>query len=186
MPLPRLLSATGERHRVRTEDRWRILTPRHAPAADLEGHLTFALKYEGLDLAVLKRLFAATGPALIEAIVRAAPTGRYVRRIWFLYECLTGVPLDLPDADQGSSCVKQTIEVDLPRETEFLAGYDRFRARIEGLVDMPERTVDLLFRFLHQNGGSLSRRARGQKFAELTDAEAAAAEAAYRKIFQEA
>jgi len=474
VPLPRLLSATGERHRVRTEDRWRILTPRHAPAADLEGHLTFALKYEGLDLAVLRRLFAATGPAPIEAIVRAAPTGRYARRIWFLYEWLTGVPLDLPDADQGSyipvvdpdqqwagpaetstrhrvknnlpgtpafcplvfrtpaldefaamdlvsrarhaaaevprdllprtaaflllkdsrasyaiegerppqdriqrwgraigeagrhsihleellrlqaivigdarfvklglreeggfvgqhdretrmpipdhvsaraedlrplidamaafasgpakaldpviaaavlafgfvyvhpfedgngrihrylihhvlaqrgfnpagivfpvsaailerideyravlddysqrllqviewqpteggnvrvlndtgdfyrffdatphaeflySCVKQTIEVDLPRETEFLARYDRFRARIEGLVDMPERTVDLLFRFLHQNGGSLSRRARVQEFAELTDAEAAAAEAAYRKIFQEA
>ena len=91
-----------------------------------------------------------------------------------------------PHAEFPYGCVKQTIEVDLPRETEFLARYDRFRARIEGLVDMPERTVDLLFRFLHQNGGSLSRRARVQEFAELTDAEAAAAEAAYRKIFQEA
>jgi|GEM_PF-2343722 len=50
-------------------------TPRHAPAADLEGHLTFALKYEGLDLAVLKALFQALGPTPIEGIVRAQPTG---------------------------------------------------------------------------------------------------------------
>src|ERR1019366_9442133 len=56
-PLPRTLSATGEHHRTRNEAGWRILTPRHAPPSDLEGHLTFALKYEGLDLAVLKSLF---------------------------------------------------------------------------------------------------------------------------------
>jgi hypothetical protein len=55
--------------------------------------------------------------------------------------------------------VKKTIEVDLPRETEFLARYDRFRARIEALVDMPDRTIDLLFRVLHQNNGTLSKRA---------------------------
>ena len=56
VPLPRTLSALGEHHRIREESGWRILTPRHAPSATLEGHLTFALKYEGLDLAVLKRL----------------------------------------------------------------------------------------------------------------------------------
>jgi hypothetical protein len=88
-----------------------------------------------------------------------------------------------PHAEFLYSCVKQTIEVDLPRETESLARYDRFRARIEALVDMPERTIDLLFRFLHQNGGTFSRRARAQEFAELTESEAAAAETAYREIF---
>lgn len=474
VPLPRTLSAVGERHRVRTEAGWRIFTPRHAPSADLEGYLTFALKYEGLDLAVLKRLFAATGPGPIEEIVRAQPTGRYARRLWFLYEWLTGTWLDLPDANQGTyvlvvdpdrqwagpaqtsprhrvknnlpgtpafcplvfrtpvldqfasmdlvsqaqhavaevpkdvlsrtaaflllkdsrssyaiegerppqdriqrwgraigeagkhpvnldellrlqtivigdsrfvklglreeggfvgehdretrmpipdhisarpedlrglidgmnafdsgpakavdpviaaavlafgfvyvhpfedgngrihrylihhvlaqrgfnpagvvfpvsaailerideyravledysqrllpvieweptedgnvrvlndtgdfyrffdatphaeflySCVKKTIDVDLPRETEFLGRYDRFRARIEALVDMPERTIDLLFRFLHQNDGTLSKRAREQEFGRLTDREAAAAETAYREIFQPA
>src|SRR5262245_60114148 len=66
VPLPRTLSAVGQRHRVRTEAGWRMFTPRHAPSTDLEGHLTFALKYEGLDLAVLNRLFAATGPHPIE------------------------------------------------------------------------------------------------------------------------
>jgi hypothetical protein len=82
VPLPRKLSATGNHHRVVEDDAWRILTPRHAPSADLDGHLTFALKYEGLDLAVLARLFAATGPDPIAEIVRNKPTGSYARRVW--------------------------------------------------------------------------------------------------------
>jgi hypothetical protein len=91
-----------------------------------------------------------------------------------------------PHAEFLYGCVKQTIEVDLPREIEFLARYDRFRARIEALVDMPERTIDLLFRFLQQNNGTLSQRAREQEFANLTEGEAAATEQAYREIFQPA
>ena len=90
------------------------------------------------------------------------------------------------DSREDTLVGQPAIEVDLPRETEFLARYDRFRARIEALADMPERTIDLLFRFLHQNGGTLSARARTQEFAPLTDGEAAAAEAAYREIFQAA
>ena len=101
-PLPRILSATRERHRMMDEGGWRIYSPRHAPKAGLEGHLTFALKHEGLDLTVLKRLFAATGPAPVENIVRAKPTGAYARRVWFLYEWLGGHRLKLPNADRGS------------------------------------------------------------------------------------
>lgn len=101
VPLPLTLSATGARHRVIEDDGWRVLTPRHSPGPSLGGHLTFALKYEGLDLVVLKRLFAAVGPAAIEALVRAKPTGSYSRRIWFLFEWLTGSRLNLADAKGG-------------------------------------------------------------------------------------
>jgi hypothetical protein len=101
VPLPRTLCATGAHHRILETKGWRIMTPRHAPNATLEGHLTFALKYEGLDLAVLKRLFVAVGPGPIEAIVRSKQTGSYARRIWFLFEWLTGTRLDLPDAAAG-------------------------------------------------------------------------------------
>lgn len=101
-PMPRKLSATGDRHRVSEEDEWRILTPRHAPLPTLEGHLTFALKYEGLELAVLKRLFAAIGAGPIESLVRATPTGTYARRAWFLFEWLTGAELDLQNATGGA------------------------------------------------------------------------------------
>ncbi|MBM3935248.1 MAG: Fic family protein [SAR202 cluster bacterium] len=100
-PLPRTLAAIGERHRVIEKDGWRILTPRHAPHPTLEGHLTFALKYEGLDLAILKRLILAIGPGAFEALVRARPTGVYSRRLWFLYEWLTSTRLDLLDATTG-------------------------------------------------------------------------------------
>ncbi len=102
IPLPRTLSAIGPRHKQYQQDGWRIYTPRHVPAADLGGHLTFALKYEGLDLGVLKALFQATGPGPLEAIVRATPTGSYARRAWFLYEWLLGTTLDLPGADKGA------------------------------------------------------------------------------------
>ncbi len=102
VPLPGTLSATGERHRTTKEAGWRILTPRHAPAPTFEGHLTFALKYEGLDLAVLKRLFCVVSAREIETMVRSKPTGSYARRTWFLYEWLTGTKLDLPNAERGT------------------------------------------------------------------------------------
>lgn len=102
VPTPLTLSAIGKRHKVYTENGWRIYTPRHEPHATLEGHLVFALKYEGLDLAVLKRLFEAARPADIEVIIRAKPTSAYMRRIWFLYEWLLERELDLPDASSGT------------------------------------------------------------------------------------
>ena len=111
VPLPRLLSATGERHRRIEDGGWRIYSPRYAPDASLEGHLTFALKREGLHLSVLKRLFAASGPAPIENIVKARPTGAYARRIWFLYEWLSGTRLALPNADRGAYA--QVVDPDL-------------------------------------------------------------------------
>lgn len=135
VPLPRTLTAIGERHRIIEQQGWRILTPRHAPQATLEGQLTFALKHEGLDLAVLKRLFLAVEPQDIEALVRATPTGAYARRIWFLYEWLTGRTLDLPAlnrgtytdvvdtaqqwASKGKNVPRQRVRNNLPGSTEF-------------------------------------------------------------------
>ena len=81
VPVPIKLAATGERHRVTDTSAWLIMAPRHRPEATLRGHLTFALKYEGLDLAVLKRLFLTTGLEPIANWVRDEPTGSYARRI---------------------------------------------------------------------------------------------------------
>jgi len=127
VPLPRTLYATGEHHKVYEDGGWRILTPRHAPKASLEGHLTFALKYEGVDLAVLKRLFAAAKADEIAAIVRAKPTGRYARRVWFLYEWLTGERLDLPAAGQGS----YVPAVDPSRQWATVDGENSPRQRVK-------------------------------------------------------
>ncbi len=102
VPLPLTLCAIGKRHKIYEENGWRIYTPRHEPQATLEGHLVFALRYEGLDLAVLKKLFGAVPPANLEVIIRAKPTSAYMRRIWFLYEWLLARSLDLPDAASGT------------------------------------------------------------------------------------
>jgi len=76
-------------------------------------------------------------------------------------------------------CVEATVERDLPDEVAYLEGYDRFAERVQEIVDMPGGTVELLHRFLRQNGGRLSQRARAREFAALTDAEVGQVEALY-------
>ncbi len=80
-------------------------------------------------------------------------------------------------------CVKKTIEEDPRRETDFLHRCDRFRARIEEIIDMPARTNDLLFQFLRQNDGRMSKKARENEFEKMTDAEVTTAEKAYADAF---
>ncbi len=95
VPLPDYLCATGLRYRRQEKGRWRLFTPRHKPDHSLQGYLTFALKYEGVDLAVLKALFESVEPRKIAGLVKSKPTGAYSRRIWFLYEWLCQTRLDL-------------------------------------------------------------------------------------------
>ena len=105
VPAPDYLCAIGSKHKREEIGRWRIFTPRHNPEDSLFGHLTFALKYEGIDLAVLNALFKAIRPEDITAIVRSEPTGGYSRRIWFLYEWLMDKRLDIEDVKQGNFVV---------------------------------------------------------------------------------
>lgn len=82
-----------------------------------------------------------------------------------------------------SECVKQTVEHDLPEEVAYLEAFDAFSTRVLGIVDMPNRTLDLLHRFLRQNKGTLSHRARRKEFAQLTDQEAAEIEKLHAHAF---
>lgn len=102
VPLPDSLAAIGTKHRLIDQGGWRLYTPRHRPDDTLLGHLTFALKYEGLDLGILSTLFRYVEPGEITDIVQNEPTGSYSRRIWFLYEWLTGIELPLEDAARGN------------------------------------------------------------------------------------
>lgn len=61
----------------------------YEPAPLLRAHLAFALKYEGVDLDFLFRVFAVTGPAPIFEWLQTEPQGQYARRCGFLYEWLT-------------------------------------------------------------------------------------------------
>lgn len=75
-----------------------MLSPGHAPDDDLQGHLEFALKWEGVSPGVLAALFRRIDSGDIASIVRDKPTGAYARRIWFLYEWLTDIRVEVPDA----------------------------------------------------------------------------------------
>lgn len=103
LPRPPRLAAIAERHRPESTDAWLLLTPRHRPADTLGGHLEFAVKWEGVRLSVLSRLFQAIPGEEVARVVRNKPTGMYTRRIWFLYEWLTGRRLDLPDTGKVRS-----------------------------------------------------------------------------------
>lgn len=64
--------------------------------------MVFALKYEGIDLAVLNALFQTSDARDIETIIRSEPTGSYSRRLWFLWEWLREERLDIKDARTGN------------------------------------------------------------------------------------
>ena len=61
-------------------------------------HLVFALKYDNIELAALRRIFLATDPKALARRITETPTSKHGRRIFFLYELLTGTRLDVPDA----------------------------------------------------------------------------------------
>ncbi len=80
-------------------------------------------------------------------------------------------------------CIARTIETELPDEADFLRRFDNFRSDIERVVEMPERVLDMLLRFLRQNGGRLSARAREREFAALSRDEIELVEDSYRRSF---
>jgi len=73
--------------------------------------------------------------------------------------------------------VKDTIEVDLTEELDWLVVYEAAYRGVRAVVDMPDRRASLLTRLCLQNGGRLSQAKRAQ-FAELTEDEVARIEAA--------
>lgn len=79
-----------------------ILPSRYWPGDTLGNHLEFALKHDGTNLAILATLFRVTPEDDLLAYVRSRPTGKYARRLWFLYEFLTDRKLPLDDLKQGN------------------------------------------------------------------------------------
>jgi hypothetical protein len=75
---------------------------RYWPGDTLGDHLEFALKYDGTNLAILTWIFRAADVNEFIAYVKSRPTGKYARRLWYLYELLTGDRLPLDDLKQGN------------------------------------------------------------------------------------
>jgi len=74
----------------------------YAPGDSIFDQLVFSLKYEGVDLLILKKVFERIDPAELAGFIKSTPTGRHHRRLWYLYENLTAVRLELPDLTRGN------------------------------------------------------------------------------------
>ena len=75
------------------------------PGDTVGDHLEFALKYDGTNLGILSALFSVVSATEIALWVESKPTGKYARRIWFLYEFLTGQTVPVKDVSQGNYIV---------------------------------------------------------------------------------
>ena len=73
-------------------------------------------------------------------------------------------------------CIERAVDVVLPEELAFLRYRDEFHRQATEIVDMGASTIDLLLKFLQQNDGRLSRRAREREFKALTEIEVSAFE----------
>jgi hypothetical protein len=135
----------------------RFLTPQESLGAQLE----FALKYDGTNLEILSALFEKAPEEELLAYIRSKPTGKYARRLWYLFELLTGKRLpiedlttanyvDLLEADEYYTA--EPVQVRRQRVNDNLLGDARFSPivrRTEKLAafekkDLPGRCRQLL------------------------------------------
>lgn len=92
-----------------------------------------------------------------------------------------------PDLTVQCSYLAHTIEAtitdDMMDELEFLLHYDEVKKELQAIVDMPDKDIDLIITFLHQNKGVFPNRRR-KHFSKLTDQEIVAMEKAFQNVFQ--
>lgn len=100
----RVESAIASRRSTRTTDGYRteLYPPSYRPDDTAAGHLTFALRYEGIHLEFLDRLLPKLDRAMFDAWIAREPTGQYARRACFLYEWLTGNRLGFAGVTSGN------------------------------------------------------------------------------------
>ena len=98
------LVATSGIHRINSKEGVieEIYPLKYWPGNTLGDHLEFALKYDGTNLAILTCLFQKAANEDLLEYVQSKPTGKYARRVWFLYEFLTGNTLPLADLKRGN------------------------------------------------------------------------------------
>jgi hypothetical protein len=99
--------------------------------------------------------------------------------VWYRYIDMTH------QAEALYAFIEKAIDTELAGELAFLANYDRTKAAIQAIVDMPDRHIDLFIRLCLQNQGRLSVGKRASHFDFLTDEEVAKMERAVRDAYGE-
>ncbi len=158
VPIPDMLFAISHKHKKYQQNGWMMLSPRYTPQNSLYSHLTFALKYEGVNLSILKELFNTISSQEIIDIVKLEPTGSYSRRIWFLYEWLQDTQLNLPDATKGNRVDILDVRIQYPGPSRPSKRH-RVRNNLPGnpMFCPTIRKTPLLTQFLEMNLGKRAR-----------------------------
>lgn len=79
-----------------------VFRAQYWPGDTVGDHLEFALKYDGVNLSLLKLIFRAVPEIEIVDYIKSKPTGKYARRIWFFYEFLTEKQLPIENITTGN------------------------------------------------------------------------------------
>ncbi len=79
-----------------------VFRTQYWPGDTVGDHLEFALKYDGVNLALLARIFEKVSQVELTEYIKSKPTGKYARRIWFFFEFLTRNRLPLDDMKTGN------------------------------------------------------------------------------------
>jgi hypothetical protein len=79
--------------------------------------------------------------------------------------------------------IHATLNEDMPNELLFLQRYDEVKKEIQNIVDMPDKYINLMIIYLHQNKGIFPKRRRAE-FVKLTDSEILAMQNAFRIVFE--
>jgi hypothetical protein len=102
VPIPEKLTFISTKKRQFENKEWKVLPSRYLPEENLYKQITFALKYEGVDLLLFKKLFEVLKKTELEEMIQQEIQGQFSRRIWFLYEWLMETKLNLPDLKTGN------------------------------------------------------------------------------------
>jgi len=97
------VSTTGT-HYAKIQDGFvdEVYRAQYWPGEKVGDHLEFALKYDGVNLALLARIFEQVSQDELTGYIKSKPTGKYARRIWFFYEFLTEKQLRIDDMVTGN------------------------------------------------------------------------------------
>ena len=80
-------------------------------------------------------------------------------------------------------CTADTIKRVIPEEVNYLIHYDEFKKYVDNNFEMPDKLVATLVRFLEQNNGQLSKRAREKELSGLKEKEIESLEEKYKELF---
>lgn len=81
-----------------------------------------------------------------------------------------------------ANAIQETLTKELPEELSFIQHYDELKQALQEIVDMPDKYINLMILFLHQNKGFFPKRRRNL-FEKLTDSEIKEMENRYEAIF---